>query len=143
MERQVRDLFARYEQVFMRNLTGPFDADEVAGLYTPEFIAASPAGVRTGANDAGFGQTMAQGYAHYRKIGTQDMRVGEISIQPIDALHCVAKVSWRATYARDDLPRTEIDFDIHYLVQIRDGRARVFGWVSGDEQALLKERGII
>ena len=35
-----------------------------------------------------------------------------------------------------------IDFDVHYLVQKLDGEAKVFGWVSGDEQALLKKHGI-
>jgi hypothetical protein len=44
---------------------------------------------------------------------------------------------------REDLPETTIDFDIHYFVQKLDGDAKVFGWVSGDEQGLLKKHGII
>lgn len=36
-----------------------------------------------------------------------------------------------------------VDFDVHYLVQTPDGAAKVFGWVSGDEQALLEQHGII
>jgi hypothetical protein len=55
----------------------------------------------------------------------------------------VAHVAWRATYARGDQPDVAIDFDVHYFVQKLDGPPKVFGWVSGDEQALLRTHGII
>ena len=55
----------------------------------------------------------------------------------------MAHVAWTATYAGKDLPETAIDFDVHYLVQSLNGEAKVFGWVSGDEQALLKQHGIV
>jgi hypothetical protein len=35
-----------------------------------------------------------------------------------------------------------IDFDVHYLVQQLNAEPKVFGWISGDEQALLREHGI-
>jgi hypothetical protein len=44
---------------------------------------------------------------------------------------------------RKDQPDVAIDFDVHYFVQTLDGEPKVFGWVSGDEQALLKKHGII
>ncbi|MFA5580972.1 MAG: DUF4440 domain-containing protein [Paracoccaceae bacterium] len=143
MEQAVRQLFTRYAQFFERALAGAPDGDEIATLYAPEFIAAGPAGVRTGHNDATFRAAMTQGYDHYRAIGTQSMRIRDIRISPIDDLHCIAHVAWRATYARDDLAETAIDFDVHYLVQLQDGAARVFGWVAGDEQAALRARGIL
>jgi hypothetical protein len=86
---------------------------------------------------------MAQGYAQYRAIGTRDMRIRHLHRTPIDAHHCIARVSWAATYARADLAATTIEFEVHYLVQILNGEARVFGWISGDEQALLRQRGIV
>jgi hypothetical protein len=55
----------------------------------------------------------------------------------------VAHVAWTATYARKDQPDVAIDFDVHYFVQTLDGEPKVFGWVSGDEQALLRKHGII
>lgn len=63
-------------------------------------------------------------------------------ISPIDARHCVAHVAWTATYARKDQPEVTIDFDVHYLVQKLDEEARVFDWVSADEQELLRQHGI-
>jgi hypothetical protein len=119
------------------------DMDEVASLYASDFIAASPAGVMSGKNDDQLRQAMAQGYAHYRAIGTKEMKIRHVRLSPIDDCHCVAHVAWTATYARKDQPNTAIDFDVHYLVQSQDGEAKVFGWVSGDEQALLKQHGIV
>jgi hypothetical protein len=119
------------------------DMGQVASLYASEFIGAAPAGVMTGKNDDQFKQVMAQGYAHYRAIGTKEMRIRNVRLSPIDEHHCVAHVAWTATYARKDQPDVAIDFDVHYLVQKLDGEPKVFGWVSGDEQALLKQHGIV
>jgi hypothetical protein len=143
MEKAVRKLFERYESFFNRSLDGNPYLDEVTSLYASNFIAASPAGVMTGKNDDQLKQIMAQGYARYRAIGTRGMRIRHIRLSPIDQHHCVAHVAWTATYARKDQNDTSIDFDVHYLVQNLNGDARVFGWVSGDEQALLEKHGIV
>lgn len=143
MEASVRKFFERYESIFNRSLGGDMDKDEVAALYASEFIAASPAGVRTGKNDEQLKQVMAQGYARYRAIGTKEMRIRNVRLSPIDDHHCVAHVAWTATYARKDRPDVAIDFDVHYFVQKLGGEPKVFGWVSGDEQALLRKHGIV
>ena len=143
METSVRKLFERYERVFNAALHDDVDMDDVAALYTSDFIAASPAGVMTGKNDEQLKQVMAQGYARYRAIGTKEMRIRGLRISPMDEHHCVAHVAWRATYVRNDKPDVTIDFDVHYLVQQLGAEPKVFGWVSGDEQAVLKEQGII
>jgi hypothetical protein len=143
METSVRKLFERYERFFKRSLGGDLDVDEVASLYASDFIAATPAGVMTGKNDDQLKQVMAQGYAHYRAIGTKEMRIRNVRLSPIDEHHCVAHVAWTATYARKDQTDIAIDFDVHYFVQTLDGVSKVFGWVSGDEQALLRKHGII
>jgi hypothetical protein len=143
METSVRKLFARYESVFNRALGGGMDMDEVASLYASAFIAASPAGVMTGKNDDELKQAMTQGYARYRTMGTKGMRIRDIRLSPMDDHHCVAHVAWTATYARKDQPDLAIDFDVHYFIQKLDAEPKVFGWVSGDEQALLRKHGII
>jgi hypothetical protein len=143
METSVRKLFERYESLFKRSLGGDIDGAEVAALYASEYIAASPAGIMTGKNDDQLKQVMAQGYAHYRAIGTKNMRIRDVRLSPIDEHHCVAHVAWTATYARKDRSDVAIDFDVHYFVQKLDGEPKVFGWVSGDEQALLRKHGII
>jgi hypothetical protein len=143
MEASLRKLFERYERFFKQSLSGDIDMDKVASLYASDFIAASPSGVMTGKNDDQLKQVMAQGYAHYRAIGTKAMRIREIRVSPIDEYHCVAHVAWTATYVRKDQSDVAIDFDVHYFVQELDGEPKVFGWVSGDEQALLRKHGIV
>jgi len=143
MEASVRTLFERYERFFNQSLGGDIDQGEVAALYASDFIAASPAGVMSGKNDERLKQAMAQGYAHYRAIGTKDMRIRGIRLSPIDGLHCMAHVAWTATYARKGQPDVAIDFDVHYFVQKLGEEPKVFGWVSGDEQALLRKHGIV
>lgn len=69
LEENVKKLFDRYEHFFRQSLGGDINADEMAALYTSDFIAATPAGVMTGKNDNEFRQVMTQGYAHYRGIG--------------------------------------------------------------------------
>jgi hypothetical protein len=143
METSVRKLFERYERSFNQSLAGDTDLREVASLYASRFISATPAGVMTGKNDEQLKQVMAQGYARYRAIGTKEMRIRNVRLSPIDEHHCVAHVEWTATYARKDQPDVAIDFDVHYFVRTSDGKSKVFGWVSGDEQALLTKHGII
>lgn len=143
MEASVRKLFERYERSFNESLGGDTDMREVASLYASRFIAATPSGVMTGQNNDQLKAVMAQGYARYRAIGTKAMRIRNLRLSPIDGQHCVAHVEWSATYARKDQPDVVIDFDVHYFVRTVDGKSKVFGWVSGDEQAFLREHGII
>ena len=143
MESDVRTLFGRYERCFNQALGGDIDMDEIASLYASDFIAATPAGVMTGRNDDRLSQVMAEGYARYRAMGTKAMRIRAIRLSRMDDHHCVAHVAWTATYAREGQPDVAIDFDVHYLVQKLDDAPKVFGWVSGDEQALLKQHGVI
>ncbi|RWC36180.1 MAG: nuclear transport factor 2 family protein [Mesorhizobium sp.] len=142
MEAQVRKLFEMYEQLFRKSLAGDADMDEVASDYASAFIAASPAGVMVGKNDDQLRQVMEQGYAHYRTIGTKEMRIRAVRVSPIDEHHCVAHVAWTSSYARKDRPDVTIDFDVHYLVQKLGGDPKIFGWVSGDEQEVLRKHGI-
>lgn len=139
----IEKFFERYERFFAQSLDGEVDAAEMSALYAQEFIAASPAGVMAGKNDAQFRQALTQGYEQYRKIGTKEMRVRKVGVSPIDELHCVAHVAWTAAYSTAENPNITIDFEVHYLMQMLDGRPQVFGWISGDEQKLLEEYGVI
>jgi hypothetical protein len=143
MEKSINALFERYQQIFRKALRNEVDFDEVASSYATAFIAASPAGVHVGQNDEKLKQVMQQGFERYRRIGTKDMRLRNVRVTPIDAHHCIAHVAWTAVYDRDKDPDVTIDFEVHYLVQQLDGTPKIFGWVSGDEQAMLKQHGII
>ena len=143
MEASVRKLFERYERVFNLSLGGDVDTKAVRSLYASDFIAATPAGLMTGKNNERLEQAMTHGYARYRAIGMKGTRIRDVRLSPIDDLHCVAHVAWTAVYARKERGEVSIDFDVHYFVRTVDGVSKVFGWVSGDERALLKQHGIV
>ena len=142
-ETSIREFFNRYQRFFMEALADNLDVDELSALYTSDFIAASPAGVMTGKNDDTLKQAMINGYAYYRAIGTKSMQMQNIRLSPIDEQHAVAHIEWTAVYAKPSQPDISIDFAVHYLMQELDGHPKVFGWVSGDEQKLLRELGVV
>lgn len=139
----LKQFFQRYEQFFMQSLNGELDDTVMSELYASEFIAASPLGVLTGKNDTNFQQALSEGYEQYRKIGTKEMRVRDVEMLPIDDLHCVADVAWTASYEVANGQQVNIDFNVHHLMQNLNGKLRVFGWISGNEQELLKEYGVL
>lgn len=71
------------------------------------------------------------------------MRLRDVHIVPIDERHCLAHVAWTAVYDRSGEPDISIDFEVHYLVQQLEGTPKIFGWVSGDEPAVLRGHGVI
>lgn len=73
----------------------------------------------------------------------KEMRLRSVHLSPIDEHHCLARVAWTSVYARAGESDIAVDFDVHYFLQSLEGMPKVFGWVSGDEQALFKERGVI
>ena len=139
----IQELFQQYQEFFHNAIKGEVDMEQGASFYATAVIGAAPAGVMVAQNDKQFRLFLQQGFKAYRKMGTKDLRIRGIEVTPIDELHCLARVSWTAVYDRGDYPDTSIDFDVHYLMQQVQETPKIFGWVSGDEQAVLKEHDII
>lgn len=142
MESAIRALFQRHEDNFNRAIAGNGRPEDAAALFAPEFIAASQAGVMTGKNDEDLLKVIEAGYDHYRQTGARRMTVRDIAVTPIDENHALARVSWHARYHRKDGVETDVDFDVSYFVQNLGDEPKIFGWVAGDEEALLRERGL-
>lgn len=141
MHKAVKELFERYARNFNAALMAEPDLEAIAGLYAETFIAASPAGIMSGRNDDELRKVMAGGFARYRQMGTKKMEVSDLRVTPIDELHGLAHVDWRATYEVDGA-RKVIDFTNVYLVRIEGTKGKVFGWITGDEDAELRKHGI-
>ncbi|GGC75211.1 DUF4440 domain-containing protein [Chelatococcus reniformis] len=142
MREVVTELFERYEREFNAALAGEPDLEAISRLYDDVFIAATPAGVMTGQNDEELKKVMTAGFSHYRDIGTQRMEVRKIRVEPIDELHAIARVDWRAVYIVGGGEKV-IDFTNAYLARLKGDRATVFGWITGDEDAELRRHGVI
>ncbi|SFB64405.1 hypothetical protein SAMN03159496_06461 [Rhizobium sp. NFR07] len=114
----------------------------ISDLYEDAFIGAAPAGVIAGNKDEDFRKAIATGFARNREIGARQMEVAGLQADEIDAMHALVRVDWRATYDRDGRQMT-IDFTNVYLTRLANGKCRVFGWITGDEEAELRKQGII
>ena len=128
---------------FNRALEENADVREIADHFTACFIESRAQGTTCGVNDAGFTAALAKGYAYYRSIGTRKMTATGVDSYPICAGHSVATVHWRGEYHTKDRRDVVIDFDVHYLVKDDGGRTRIFGFIAGDEQGLLRQAGVI
>lgn len=141
MDNDVRVLFERYARTFDRGLRGEDVAAETAEYFAPQFIASVPAGVYTGANGEPLREAVADGFQRYRALGTQAMLLGDVRVVPIDERHAIAFVAWTATYEKAGAA-IAIPFTNCYFLRL-DERLRIFGWVAGDEEAALREHGIV
>jgi hypothetical protein len=139
----IEEFFSRYQDLFNRAVSGDDDLGDIKNLYADEFIAATPHGAHTGKIDADFESVMAKGYERYRAIGTKSMEVHGIDIHDIDDAHCLARVRWDSVYQQSDNDEIHVPFEVSYLLEQHGDGLRVFGWVSGDEQELLKANGIL
>lgn len=144
MDIEIEALFDRYERYFNQALRGKVDMADILSLYATEVIGAGPGGVRAAKNDEEFREYLAQGYDRYRAMGMTEIRRRNLRFSRIDDPHCVAHVAWSATYSPKERPdKVMIGFDMHYLIHVMEKEPKIFGWVSGDEQALLKSHGIV
>jgi hypothetical protein len=83
-------------------------------------------------------------YAHYRRIGTQRMEIRGLAISPLDDFHVLARTHWWSSYRRKSGDVVEIEFDNTYLLHVAVGKApKIFAYITGDEQQVLKDHGLI
>jgi len=137
----IRAFFAAYAGRMNDALADPGKID-VAGTraaFADYFVGADPHGVRGGKNGLLFRLMIPRGIKYYRKIGTQAMDVADVRTTSLDEFHAMAHVDWVARYAGG----REIAFTNIYILQIRDGAAKVFAWITGDEQQALRDAGLI
>ncbi len=143
--KMVEDFFAAYAASFNRALDDApeIDVEATAGVFSDCFIAADPNGVSCGKNDEQFRAQIPEGFAFYRSIGTKSMKIASLAVTPLDDYHLMAKVHWVSVYRKKDGGDEQIDFDNIYFVQTIGNKPRIFGYITGDEQKLLRERGLI
>ena len=143
--RQLERFFAEYEARFNRALAEnpEEDIEATAAAFAEYFIAANQNGVNCGQNNEQLRTMLAQGNAFYRSIGTKSMKIAGLEITSLDDFHAMAKVHWDSRYVKKDGQRLQIEFDVIYLIQMRGGVPKIFGYITGDESEVLKEHGLI
>lgn len=145
LEIKVRALFDAYGKRANDALQDPpkDDVDGLAASFAPYFVESSPRGVMGGANDENFRAMIPKGYANYRAVGGKHMTIKGIKVIPLDSLHAVADVDWEFAYTNKAGISGHITFTNFYCVTIADGKAKIFAYVTPDEQQAMAEHGLV
>ena len=138
------DFFDHYSDVFNKAIREDTpDIERTAELFSTYFIAANPSGVNCGQNNETFRDAMQKGYAFYKQIGITSMDIVSKKITALDDLHTMVKVRWRSNFLKKDGERGSIEFENIYFIQTRDAQHKIFAYITADEQAALKEAGLV
>ncbi|RPE08278.1 hypothetical protein EGT74_14550 [Chitinophaga lutea] len=139
-QQQLEKFFAAYEQRFNDVLNDkPADVDATAAAFAEYFVESSPAGVMGGKNDEKFKEQIPKGNEFYKKIGTLSMKIGTLDITRLDDFHAIAKVHWLSSYKENK----NIEFDVFYIVNLVGDEPKIFAYITGDEQKVLQENGLV
>ena len=143
-EKQLENFFNHYCDVFNKAIKDDApDIEQTAELFSTCFIGASPSGVDCGQNNETFREAMQKGYAFYKNIGITSMEIVSKKITLLDDFHAMVKISWKSSFRKTDGQKSSIEFENIYFTQTRDDRHKVFAYITGDEQAALKDAGLI
>lgn len=141
----VRDFFRAYAGRTNEALADPprVDVAGVRGAFADYFVGADPEGVHGGRNGLLFRLMLRWGFRAYRRLGTKAVDLAGLEVTSLDDFHALARVEWVARYDGRRGDGEDIAFTNLYLLQIRDGEARIFAYITPDEQAALKAHGLI
>ena len=141
---QIHNFFNQYSVEFNKVLNGEIqDAEKTASFFSSCFIASGPAGVHCGENNESFRDAMQKGYAFYRNIGIKSMEIVSRDITLLNDLHAMTRIRWKSGYQRKDGVKSAIEFENIYFTRNINGEHKVFAYITGDEEAALKEIGLI
>ncbi|KQS31379.1 hypothetical protein [Dyadobacter sp. Leaf189] len=138
----IQAFFEDYEKRFEEGLAGNAVAEDTAKAFAEFFVEASPAGVSGGKNDAQFLEAVPKGYEFYRSIGINKMEIRQVDITELDDLHYLVDVRWQSLYMKDGDEGT-IEFSVIYFLQHLNETLKIFAYITGDEQRILKQSGLI
>lgn len=141
---EIDNFFNRYEARFNDALSGGQpDIEETANSFAESFIEASPSGVVVGKNDDKFRASIGQGWNFYKNIGIQSMEILSTQTTILDNLHAIVRVHWNSVFQRKNKSQGEVAFNVFYILQKQEENIRIFAYITGDEQQVLKEEGLI
>ena len=139
---KIEQFFDEYEKRFAEGLAGRPNVEAIADVFANFFVEASPVGISGGENDTRFREAIPKGYEFYRSIGTTQMQINQLSIRDLDDFHYMAEAYWEAFYDQDGESQS-IEFTVIYFLQHLKDQLKIFAYITGDEQKVLKERGLI
>ncbi len=136
---EIEKFFEAYERRFAEGLAGNPDVEGTTSAFANFFVEASPVGISGGKNDDAFRESVPKGYDFYKSIGTTEMKINQLDITELDDMHIMVEVYWEASYQTSET----IAFNVIYFLQYRNETLKIFAYITGDEQKVLQEKGLI
>lgn len=99
--------------------------------------------MRCGQNDESFKKIIPKGYEIYKSIGTKSMKIRSKQSTQLNELHYMTRVEWRTLYEKKDGNEETVDFEVIYFTRHVNDNIKIFAYITGDEQKLMKEHGLI
>lgn len=144
LHERVDTFFEAYASNFNEVLLGAeVNIDKVSQCFSECFIEASPLGVNASKNNEQFKEAIPKGFEFYKRIGITSMQILSKDITALDSQHTMVKVKWQALFKRKDDTNGEVAFDVFYFLQAHDETFRIFAYITGDEQTVLKQEGLV
>jgi hypothetical protein len=141
---QLNNFFNLYADRFNNALKGETPHIEgTAKSFSNCFVSANPLGVICGNNNEDFKTAMSQGYAFYKSIGVTSMDIISLETTILNGFHEMTKIRWKCSYTKKDSSKGSIEFENFYFTQTKQNEHEIFAYITGDEQAILKENGLI
>ena len=84
-----------------------------------------------------------KGWKFYRKIGIRAMNILSKEVTILNDLHAMAKIHWNSSFVRPDKSEGKVEFDVFYMLQKQEEDLKIFAFITGDEQQVLREQGLI
>lgn len=141
---RIENFFDRYAERFNGFLKNDVvDSEETAACFSECFVESSPLGVICGKNDEQFRAAIPQGYGFYKSIGISSMDIISKAITVLDEFHVMVRIHWNSAFITRESSRGSIEFDVIYFLQTKGEEFKIFAYITGDEQAALKENGLI
>lgn len=136
------DVFVRYAHALNRSLAGSDEIDTIRDFYAETSLALGMDGMLKAAANEELGTILAHVHDFYIRVKVQSMAVERLEVSELAPGHDRVLVHFVARY----LVRGEqvaIPFSVTYLCQRRTDGPKIFGFIAGDEMAVLKDHGII
>jgi hypothetical protein len=135
----IQEFFAAYERG-----ANTFDPDLVTSQFAEVFIDAGPNGVIAGRNNDEFHEVIPRRKAFMEQIGFRQAAILSLDETVLDGQYTMVTVRWRMTFATGSAPPQDAEFEILYILFVRDERPRVVFYLShDDEEETMREMGLL
>ncbi len=135
--------FKQYSDGFNLGLQGRPNIDETVNSFSAVFLGSNPKGVLCKKNDESFRGVIPMAYEFYKSIGITKMEIVDLQITGLNQFHSMCTATWRAWYTLKNGKEKTLDFEIVYLVRFEAGQPKIFAYITPDEEAILKEKGLV